>query len=145
MTKRPSVLAAADLEQFVGTFKELVPSVKIDLWENLADDLARWIDGMTAKSTDMAVHGASMSGKVLTLDQEENTVVAWWCVGDAASCEDCLALHGQQMTMAEFLDLKYTTQCNGNCRCEPLAAGEVGGDGMPMPITNADITAALGE
>lgn len=114
--KRPGIPIEV-LADFAGRLVEIVPSVEIDLFEGLAEEISAAIERMTAHAAGVAIHGARLAGEVLTFDEEARQIVQWVLVGgspDGRNCEDCLNLHGQQMTMAEFLNLKFTTKCDGN-------------------------------
>jgi hypothetical protein len=122
----------------------VVPSVRISLLEAAGDELTAWLERFLESASGAAIHGARMAGEVLTMADEEATVGTWCLVGlepDGRNCEDCLALHGQEMTYGTFLDTKYTTRCGGNCRCG-FAQGAVKGESI-SPLTKAEITAAL--
>jgi len=125
-------------------WSQLVPSVAINLFDGLEGEIAAMIERLTTHAAETSVHGARMAGEVLTFDGQERALVRWVLVGnkpDGKNCEDCLALHGQVMTLAAFLDMKFTTRCNGNCRCdkEPVDGESV------EPLTQDEIDNAAGE
>lgn len=125
-----------------GRLVEIVPSVKINFLEILADEIEEWTRKAAESIAGTAIHGSRMAGEVLKLPSEENEIVTWVLVGgmpDGKNCKDCLALHGLSMTFGTFLDTKYTTVCGGNCRCDKI----VGSKGVE-PLTDAEIKAALG-
>ncbi len=138
------------MSKLLGSMLDIVGTGRIGLFDASEADILKSIDRMLDSAAGTAVHGGRLAGRVLTFDEEERQRGWWELVGkrpDGRNCEDCLELHGQEMSYAEFLDIKFTTKCDGNCRCDFRAGGEVGGEGMGAgedePLTEAEIQAAL--
>ncbi len=121
-TKRP-VLLAKDVADLTGEMVRLVPigrpGIAVNLFDEIAEMLADEIARALNKSAGSVLHGARMAGGASEIAPED--IVTWIAVGgeagDGKNCQDCLNLHGQEMTMEQFLDTQYTTACDGNCRC----------------------------
>ena len=124
------------------SWKDVVPSVRIDLFDGLEDEIARILERISGHAVDTAIHGARMAGQVLTFAEEERQMVRWvMASGPVDHCEDCVALHGRVMSYSDFLDQKFTTKCNGNCLCEAEPIDSVNGD-TETPLTLDEINAA---
>ena len=125
-----------------GQLVKIVPSVRIDILAILADEIEAWNEREAKRIAAATVHGSRMAGQVLTMVDGGDQLGTWFLVGkapDGKNCEDCLALHGTQMTYDAMLELKYTTRCNLNCRCDFETDGSTA-----EPLTMDEVEAALG-
>lgn len=88
------------------------------LLDVIAEQIEEEIQRALKKGATTTIHGATIAGMVSEVAGEMGT---WVTVGgkggDGKNCGDCLELHGTRMTSEQFENTKYTTQCDGNCRC----------------------------
>lgn len=130
MASRRPVLISKDVADFRGELVQLVPigrqGVALNLLDAVADLLIEEIERALRHSAGSVLHGARMAGELgeLPIGERGTWIAAGGEKGDGKNCEDCLGLHGTEMTREQYEDTKYTTACDGNCRCGfvPLAA-----------------------
>jgi hypothetical protein len=114
-------MTVEDVADFTGELVRLVPvgGVGVNLFGDIGEMLAQEIERALRKSSGSALHGARIAGQTAALGAE--ALGTWVAVGgeagDGHNCVDCLELHGTEMSKEQFDDTKYTTACDGNCRC----------------------------
>lgn len=142
--KRP-VLLDEDVVKFKDELVELFPigrkGVAINLLDEVADLLQGEIERALRHAAGSALHGARIGGRAAS--SEGRDTGTWIAVGgeggDGRNCEDCLDLHGTKMTHDQYLDTKYTTACDGNCRCEWVSDDAVDDPAAIEGIANGEL------